>query len=101
MAEQEETKAEIGGFLIVLGVLTFMAGLIGGAIFAVGASEACPSYRLCDVSDRIAERQYTMLAIYSVVGGIVSGAVLAVLGEISKNIAKVANLLTEPDDSED
>jgi hypothetical protein len=42
-----------------------------------------------------------MLAIYSVVGGVVSGAVLAVLGEISKNIAKVANLLTEPDDSED
>lgn len=81
-----------------LALLIAFAGFVGGLIFFVMANNVCPSYRDCEISETILKRSHTTMAIYSVVGGIVSGAVLGVLGEISQHLAAVRELLSEPDE---
>lgn len=81
-----------------LALLIVFAGFAGGLIFFVMANNVCPSYRACDLSETILKRSHITMAVYSVVGGIISGAVLAVLGEISQHLAAVRELLSEPDE---
>ena len=81
-----------------LAILIVFAGFFGAFIFFIGATSACPSYRACDLSETIQKRSYITMAVYSAVGGIISGAVLGVLGEISHHLAAVRELLSEPDE---
>lgn len=94
MNEQDKVGDGIGTWMIALGTLVGVAGLVGGAYFGIQAANACQSF-YCETSEQIAERQYTTLAVYCFIGGVVSGSVLAVLGEISQNIAIVANRLAK------
>lgn len=81
-----ENSTFFGSAAIFLGVLVALAGLVGGMIFFVMANNACQSFS-CSVSEQMLERAHFTMAVYSVAGGLISGAMLGVLGEISQHLS--------------